>query len=254
MKKIFILFYLFLFYSQANELLENSFELKPQVSYNFTDIFVGNSKIDSYLSSGISIAYLPKLTENLIDEVAYSFEYANANYQKETNLAQNNGNIYKHSLSLKHYFASKRDKLISYITIGNSYFNYQHKTDNFENSYAFDYGFGAKYKINSILSFDFELKQSMVFAQQINDITTMTMGLVVGFFKRELPPIDSDGDGILNFNDMCLNTPKNAKVDINGCEIIDEFEEFDFSTDELPEENNSFGNTNFLEEAKSIKK
>ena len=35
-------------------------------------------------------------------------------------------------------------------------------------------------------------------------------------------PLDSDGDGVIDSEDQCPNTPKGDKVDIHGCTIKDE--------------------------------
>jgi OOP family OmpA-OmpF porin len=53
---------------------------------------------------------------------------------------------------------------------------------------------------------------------------------------------DDDGDGVPNSRDKCPNTPRGAKVDSNGCEIIEsitinlEVEEFDFDSATLKPE------------------
>ena len=53
---------------------------------------------------------------------------------------------------------------------------------------------------------------------------------------------DDDGDGVPNSRDKCPNTPRGAKVDSNGCEIIEsltinlEVEEFDFDSANLKPE------------------
>jgi hypothetical protein len=43
-------------------------------------------------------------------------------------------------------------------------------------------------------------------------------GFNFNWFEFDFP--DSDGDGVLDNNDLCPNTPQDAIVDINGCEIF----------------------------------
>ena len=54
-------------------------------------------------------------------------------------------------------------------------------------------------------------------------IHKLRMRILAGGFNfnwMEFGPPDSDGDGVLDDNDLCPNTPENTFVDVTGCEIF----------------------------------
>ena len=105
-----------------------------------------------------------------------------------------------------------------------------------KNSLFGNYGIGYKYKLSDRTSLKFDLRHTIETDHGDNNLL-YTAGLAFSFGEKASKPIivkeepkkvvqkkimpvvlyDDDKDGVYNKNDKCLTTPKNAKVDMNGC-------------------------------------
>lgn len=63
---------------------------------------------------------------------------------------------------------------------------------------------------------------------------TLTLGVRYNFFDRELPPKDTDGDGVTDDLDQCPATPRGEPVDDEGCPIDSDDDGYVDSKDACP--------------------
>lgn len=81
--------------------------------------------------------------------------------------------------------------------------------------------FGLLTDLTDNLSLRTELRWRADFQpdDQVNDVL-LSAGLQYAFGEKPQPaPIDSDGDGVIDPNDMCPGTPAGRTVDARGCEL-----------------------------------
>ncbi len=93
----------------------------------------------------------------------------------------------------------------------------------FESQFFLQGGGGLKYPVNQNFSFVTEFKALQMLESSSSDEDSeyvILIGASVPFHteSREVP--DQDGDGVLNADDLCPNTPPGVRVDADGCRII----------------------------------
>jgi OOP family OmpA-OmpF porin len=81
---------------------------------------------------------------------------------------------------------------------------------------TFDWGGGLHLWFNDWVGLTLEARDIMVLADNSRDHFLASWGLNFAF-GRAKPPVDSDGDGVIDKKDKCPNTPTGATVDVNGC-------------------------------------
>lgn len=69
-------------------------------------------------------------------------------------------------------------------------------------------------------------KNELVQILSVYDLPAGTSPVVIP--PKVTPPADSDGDGILDANDICPGTPKGASIDERGCWVLQQDYLFDF--------------------------
>ncbi len=108
-----------------------------------------------------------------------------------------------------------------YFFAGLGYEKVNSSREGFDNKFFSQVGFGLKYPLNDLINLATEFKAIQVFDTANDDEDNefaILFGINIPFHTQEFVP-DSDGDGVLNAEDLCPDTPAGVKVDANGCEI-----------------------------------
>lgn len=98
-----------------------------------------------------------------------------------------------------------------------------------DNNTALSFGFGYRHQFNEKLSAFAEAKRYVALSDSLNSDVSLSLGIRYDFGKSITPkPVsrksinnDLDGDGVLNQQDQCPQTPANVPVDNSGCHDSD---------------------------------
>ena len=125
-------------------------------------------------------------------------------------------------------FKNVSDTLTPYLLIGLGYEDVEDKSNGLDSSMYGNWGGGVKWKIINDIALRAEVKHLIRTDDGGNELY-YGIGLSIPFgekaseSKEEAAPVaavtalDSDGDGVMDANDKCPNTPKGVEVDENGC-------------------------------------
>jgi len=123
-------------------------------------------------------------------------------------------------VNLEHDFILENSKLVPYIFGGAGV---QGVGGNYPDSLIADIGLGAKYEVKNNLGLFLEGRALRAFHNNDNHYGVLG-GLVYSFGGEKAAPVatkpaDSDGDGVVDSQDKCPNTPAGVKVDTQGCPL-----------------------------------
>lgn len=226
---------------------EGTFSVTPLVGgYAFDD----DQKIDTTLVLGIRAGY--NFTKRLGIEALYDYATASDTWSgaaKEVALHRFGGQ------ALYHFFPD--NIFVPYLAAGFSGLNFTGNGVNSKTHGAFDYGVGAKYFLNEDFAIRGDIRHILYRynSDTFNNIE-FTLGAYLQFGAVEpalkaiapspapepvqvvaapapppapaevvaaapviVPPVDSDGDGVIDALDKCPGTPAGVAVDSNGCPI-----------------------------------
>ncbi len=141
--------------------------------------------------------------------------------------------VYNYRLeALYHFFPEK--KLVPFVAagFGGQTMNYRNTPKSDTTHFAGDYGVGLKYFLTDNVALRTDLRHVLGFASIENNLE-WTFGLTFLFggskpmaekaVVREAAAapvvLDTDGDGVPNDLDKCLDTPAGVKVDLDGCPL-----------------------------------
>ncbi len=141
--------------------------------------------------------------------------------------------VYNYRLeALYHFFPEK--KLVPFVAagLGGQTMNYKNTPKENSTHFAGDYGVGLKYFLTDNVALRTDLRHVLGFASIENNLE-WTFGLTFLFggskpvaekaVVREAAAapvvLDTDGDGVPNDRDKCLDTPAGVKVDLDGCPL-----------------------------------
>ena len=143
--------------------------------------------------------------------------------------------ITMYHLDLVYHFLPEA-RLNPFIVAGYGAVHYHPKINN-KNMSLIDFGVGAKYWLTDKIALRTDLRDNMVFDDQIHNVQA-TLGFVFAFGGKSAlapepvvakeepkpvvapaPPLDSDRDGVADPLDKCPGTPAGAAVDKNGCPL-----------------------------------
>jgi len=143
--------------------------------------------------------------------------------------------VYNYRLeALYHFFPEK--KLVPFVVagLGGQTMNYKNTPKENSTHFAGDYGVGLKYFLTDNVALRTDLRHVLGFASIENNLE-WTFGLTFLFggskpvaektVVREAAAapapvvLDTDGDGVPNDRDKCLDTPAGVKVDLDGCPL-----------------------------------
>ena len=125
------------------------------------------------------------------------------------------------------YHFNAGENVQPYLLVGGGTQEYDSGSSKFDSSIA-DIGGGIKAVIKNGLSLRSEIR---LINDMEMDLTNYAVGLGLNYeFGKTSPakvsapkvvaPADSDGDGVIDANDLCPSTPMGATVDANGCVMV----------------------------------
>jgi len=206
------------------EMLPGAYSISPYVGlYKFE----GNLDLNSGPTYGVRLGY--DFTKRF--GVEMDLGYVDTKY---TEVAPDRyTDVYNYRLeALYHFFPEK--KLVPFVAagFGGQTMNYRNTPKSDTTHFAGDYGVGLKYFLTDNVALRTDLRHVLGFASIENNLE-WTFGLTFLFggskpmaekaVVREAAAapvvLDTDGDGVPNDLDKCLDTPAGVKVDLDGCPL-----------------------------------
>ena len=206
-------FLLFLLICSSNVLAEvkpGAFTITPFIGgYSFE----GDQGIDNDTTYGLGAGY--NLGSNWGIEMV-------GNYVK-TELDPDTGDIDVGLLrldSLYHFMPT--EKLVPYIGVGIGAIKFDPDKGNDDTNFLANYGAGIKYFFNETVALRADIRHIVSFDNTYNNFM-YTLGLAFQFGgekkKEDIPPADSDNDGVYDDHDKCPDTPAGISVNSKGCPL-----------------------------------
>ncbi|MCK7467375.1 MAG: hypothetical protein MZU91_04005 [Desulfosudis oleivorans] len=126
---------------------------------------------------------------------------------------------------LYHFFPESR--VVPFLAVGIGGIHYDFQAAGNMNKFSVDYGAGVKlFFPDSVAKFlwadDVALRADVRHILPLNDTYNdflYTAGLAFSFGGKDKKCVDSDGDGVCDDRDKCLNTAAGCAVDDDGCPI-----------------------------------
>ncbi|WP_072680084.1 OmpA family protein [Arcobacter sp. LA11] len=211
---------------------EYKYEITPMIGGVYTE---GNLDLErNYADAGLSLGF--NLDDSMFDQVELGFlrsledvDYTRNGTNEDTGITRVFANL------VKEYGLSDSTSLYGLIGAGVEIFDNE-EFDNEDGLFA-NYGVGIKYKISEAVALKADVRHLVEFDHGDNNLL-YTVGLAIPFGKKAAPapmmkkepipvitpvdvvmPKDSDGDGVVDANDKCPNTPKGDIVDETGCSL-----------------------------------
>ena len=185
-----------------------NFEITPMVGSVTSS---EDTNLKSRLTYGAS--FNSKVAEDWMLNVIYS-RMENRAYKDGVNKTDIN------MFMLNPEFYLKNDgNLMPYITAGIGFQNVKNEMYSNEDETIYNYGVGLRYILSPRIHAKFDAKH--LITDNSSDSFMYTAGLAINFDEPKVEPkeLDSDGDGVLDKNDKCPNTPKGVEVDADGCPL-----------------------------------
>jgi len=204
---------------------EYSYEISPMIGGVKPE---GNLNIDSQKAYGLRFQMNDYNLLGLVPELSFD-------RTTDTDYSNHGGDtaINRFSFNGLHDFKDFSDTLTPYLLIGIGYEDVADEpAEAYDSSLYGNWGGGVKWKVFKDIALRAELKHLIRTDDGGNELY-YGVGLTIPFGekasdnedkKEETAPVvaavagvDSDGDGVLDVNDKCPNTPKGVEVDENGC-------------------------------------
>lgn len=208
-----------------SEIKAGSVEVSPFVGFN---IFEARQNLENGPVFGGRIGY--NITNHFGVEAAGEFirsevDDKSKTFSKEGQFTSpiDGVNITFYHLDLLYHFFPEGN-FNPFIAAGYGAVNYNPKI-NSQNMSVINFGIGAKYWLSDMLALRVDVRDNMVFDDQINAVQA-TFGAVLAFGGTskaapvtEETPLDGDRDGVADGLDKCPNTPPDVAVDKEGCPL-----------------------------------
>ncbi|GAA3971675.1 OmpA family protein [Allohahella marinimesophila] len=117
------------------------------------------------------------------------------------------------------YTFSGYDSMKPYLVLGAGHQAYQIKNADNEHETMYNAGVGVKHEIDDFT--DLRMDARTIYTERtesMNAAVTVSLNYLFGAKSRAMQ--DSDGDGVVDTEDECANTPYDTEVDEVGCEVI----------------------------------
>ena len=207
------------------EIKAGSVELSPFIGYNF---FESRQNLDNMPIFGGRIGY--NITNRIGVEAAGEFVRTGVDDKSKTFSKKgqftspiDGVNITFYHLDLLYHFMPE-GRFNPFVVAGYGAANYSPKINN-RNMSVINFGAGAKYWLSDNIALRVDIRDNMVFDEQINNIQ-VTMGAVMAFGGTSRAasapvekPLDGDGDGVADGLDKCPHTTPDVAVDKDGCPL-----------------------------------
>jgi OOP family OmpA-OmpF porin len=206
--------------------LEGNFEVSPFIGYYWFD---GETAYKDHFVWGGRFGYM--INDNLEAEVSSAFVSTKLDrFGQDADFVQFQADALYNFTGL--------GKLVPYAAAGIGLAHYDPVAEGgSEAAFLIDYGVGARYFFTDNLTARVDFRQPVVFDNaESNYMATLGISYFFGAAKHpvkvaeeapapepvaEMPPplADSDGDGVVDPEDQCPDTPARAKVDSFGCPV-----------------------------------
>lgn len=180
-------------------------------------MFEGNQNLDDSLTYGLGLGY--NLTKNWGMELMVNYIDAETDEGPAIDV-----DGYLSRLDGLYHFRPD-SSLVPYLAAGMGVITLDPSPGEGEDDFALNYGAGLKWFLSEAIALRGDVRH--VFApEEPNSNLIYTAGLLFQFGGEKeaapapvvvLVPKDSDGDGVIDANDRCPNTPPNVIVDALGC-------------------------------------
>jgi OmpA-OmpF porin, OOP family len=190
-----------------------SFSLSPMLGGY---VFEGDQDLDDALTYSIGLGY--NLTDSWSSE--FVLNYFNADADSSAG-ADTDGLAYR--LDTLYHFMPE-SSLVPYIAGGLGGITLDPDHHGSDTDFLLNYGVGLKYFLNDSLALRGDLRHIYAFGDPENNFV-YSAGITYQFGgpgKTPLAatePLDSDGDGVLDGEDQCPDTPRGMAVDSSGCPL-----------------------------------
>jgi OOP family OmpA-OmpF porin len=231
---------------------DGSFYFGPYVGYKSFD---DKKDFKNGIETGLKAGFF--LTEHWAAELA-------GGYVDSEEADGTNENIVTPGATLLYHFKPTADAALRpYLQAG-----YEARIDESETDHGFVTGFGAKYFFNKHLAGDLGFKNIYYGEGKHDQLVGATLALFFGVQEKAAPapvavvapvepapapivvekpvavvvvaPVDSDGDGVNDDQDLCPNTPKGYVVDEKGCfKSLNLLVNFGFDSNKIQDEDKS---------------
>jgi OmpA-OmpF porin, OOP family len=216
-------------FSARAEMKAGSVELSPFAGYNFFEsrqnlenspVFGG--RIGYNITNQFGIEGTGQFTRSSVDDRSKTFTR-----EGQFTSPTDDVDISMYHLDLLYHFMPE-GKFNPFLTAGYGIAHYSPKVNHNGVMSMVDFGVGAKYWVAENVALRVDVRDNMIFDDQIHNIET-TAGVVFRFGGKGAPaasqvaqdgtPLDSDGDGVPDTLDRCPGTPNNIQVDKQGCPV-----------------------------------
>ncbi len=190
------------------EMKSGAFTLNPHIGGY---IFEREQEINSDPVYGVGLGY--NLTERWGIEAVFNFIDTNIRTVSE----DTDVDVSLYRLDALYHFMLEED-VIPYLGAGLGAININKDPGESDTNTLFNWGGGIKYFVTETLAVRGDIRHIIDF-DDTNSNLAYTLGLtfLFGGKEKELPPMDSDGDGINDDVDKCPGTPPGVPVDSTGC-------------------------------------
>ncbi len=218
MKKMRLLFIIAVFVSLSffitnvfAEMKSGALTLNPHIGGY---IFENEQDINSDPVYGMGIGY--NLTERLGIEAVFNFIDTDIKTVSE----ETDVEVSLYRLDALYHFMLEKD-VIPYLSAGIGAININKDPGESDTNGLFNWGGGIKVFITESLAARGDIRHIIDFHEDKYNNLAYTFGLtfLFGGKEKELPPLDSDGDGINDDVDKCPGTPSGISVDSTGCPL-----------------------------------
>ncbi len=207
---------------------EYSYEVSPMIGGVKPE---GNLNIDDQFTYGVRFQVNDWELLGFVPELSFdrttSTDYDHGNGDTEINRLAFNG---------LYHFDDFSETLTPYLLVGLGYEDVNDEPSNgYDSSMYGNWGGGVKWKVFEDIALRAEVKHLIRTDDGGNELY-YGIGLSIPFGEKSEPApekkeepkavvaapvvvasLDSDGDGVIDANDKCPNTPKGVEVDVNGC-------------------------------------
>jgi len=200
---------LFIITAAQAEMDSGRFSITPMVGKY---IFEGIQDIEDGPVYGLGLGY--DLTDRWTLEGVFNFvdtEFEQSDFDVD---------VWVYRLDMPYHFADS-NRWIPYVAAAFGGVNIDPDVGESEDDFAANWGGGLKYKLTESLALRGDVRHLLTFADNHPSNLAATIGLTYKFgakpAPKPLPPVDSDGDGVLDTDDRCPDTPAGVPVDSYGC-------------------------------------
>ncbi len=213
-------------------------------------VFEGNQSLDDAKLWSIGLGY------NYSEHFAVEALYGSSDGDAEAEDATTSDTELQHYRvdALYHFMPSS--SVVPYLAAGAGMTSYDRAAGNDEDNFVVNYGAGIKwFLLDDLLALRADVRHLIDTDENANNLV-YSAGLLFQFGKKTAkpepiaeepapteepapvvaaPPLDSDGDGVIDTKDRCPETPTGVEVDAKGCPLDSDFDRVPDYLDKCPD-------------------